>query len=99
MKAYLFLHALLLAGCARATPEPVWIGHLAPLSGPDRRRAEVAVGAMQLMLEEAVEKEQTFAGRRVGVRHVDASDAVKARAEAVRLLTVNRVAALVVGPG
>jgi len=99
MKVYLFLFALLLAGCARAVPEPIWIGHISPLSGSDRRRSEEAVGAMQMMLEEASEKERTIAGRPVGVRHADVADAAQARAEAIRLLTVNRVVALIIGPG
>jgi ABC-type branched-subunit amino acid transport system substrate-binding protein len=89
----------LLAGCSRqAEPEPLWIGHLAPLSGPNRERGEDAVRAMKLRLEQVKADGKTFGGREVAVRHVDAVDKATARAEAVRLLAVNRVLGLLVGP-
>ncbi|MFO0877083.1 MAG: ABC transporter substrate-binding protein [Gemmataceae bacterium] len=91
---------LFLGGCTRVVdPEPIWIGHLAPLSGPDQERGEDARRAMQLMLEEMRGKDRQVHGRTVAIRHVDASGGATARAEAVRLLAVNRVQALLVGPG
>lgn len=88
----------LLAGCSsRTKPEPLWIGHLAPLSGQQRDSGEEAIRAINSVLETAGEDDFKVAGRPVGVRHVDS---VKdARAEATRLLAVNRVSALLVGPG
>ena len=53
---------------------------------------------MQSVLAKAHEEDFTVTGRHVGVRHVDAAKG-DARAEAIRLLAVNRVAALIVGPG
>src|SRR5438045_2221500 len=99
LRVGLLLLAALLAGCSGRSPEEtVWVGHVAPLSGPARDRGEQAVQAIELALEQAEADGFTAGGRPVGVRHVDAAGG-KARAEAVRLLTVNRVAALIVGPG
>jgi ABC-type branched-subunit amino acid transport system substrate-binding protein len=93
------LVVLLAAGCRpKKPPEPVWLGHLAPLGGTNRAQGEDAVQSMQLVLEMAREKDWQVGGRGVGVRHVDASGG-KARAEAVRLLAVNQVAGLILGPG
>jgi hypothetical protein len=96
---FLPLFVLLLAGCASsARPEPLWVGHLAPLSGAAGDEGEQAVAAMNLALEQARADEFSVAGRPLGVRHVDTARGT-GRSEAVRLLGVNRVAALVVGPG
>jgi ABC-type branched-subunit amino acid transport system substrate-binding protein len=89
----------LAVGCSSpAKPDPVWIGHLAPQSGPNRDGGEESIRAMQLVLEQAQADGFKVAGREVGVRHVD-SASENARAEATRLLGVNRVVALIVGPG
>lgn len=100
MRSMLYLvcgFAIFVGGCSRDRPKPlIWLGHLGPLS---EERGEQAMRAMQLALEERQKEEFTVAGRAVGVRHVDASAKGLARAEATRLLTVNRVAALLVGPG
>jgi ABC-type branched-subunit amino acid transport system substrate-binding protein len=104
MKSRCHLAACLLlvlgaAGCGpNKSPEPVWLGHLAPLTGTNRAQGEEAVQAMQHVLEIARERDWQVAGRNLGVRHVDASGG-RSRAEAVRLLAVNRVAGLVLGPG
>ncbi len=93
------LVVLLAAGCGPKKPaEPIWLGHLAPLGGTNRAQGEDTVQSMQLVLEMAREKDWQVGGRSVGVRHVDASGG-KARAEAVRLLAVNQVAGLILGPG
>jgi branched-chain amino acid transport system substrate-binding protein len=94
--------ALLLAaaGCSpRKEPEPVWVGHLAPLSGPDRLEGQHARQGAQLAVEDARAAGQTVAGRPLAIRHVDGrADAEAVRAETVRLLAVNRVKALLAGP-
>jgi ABC-type branched-subunit amino acid transport system substrate-binding protein len=96
---YLFLLGVLLSGCATyPKAEPIWVGHLAPLSGPERDRGEQALVAMNQALAQAREDDFSIAGRPLGVRHVDSAKGT-ARAEAVRLLSVNRVCALVAGPG
>jgi ABC-type branched-subunit amino acid transport system substrate-binding protein len=94
----LLLLTALLAGCSTSSPEPLWVGHLVPLSGPGRDQGEQAVAAMNQALEQARQDDVTISGRPLGIRHVDAAKGT-ARAEAVRLLSVNRAAALVVGPG
>ena len=87
---------LTLVGCAGQTKEePIWVGHI----GPVGKRDESAINGMQQTLADLVEDEITIAGRRIGVRHVEAKDKARARAEASRLLSVNRVACLIVGPG
>lgn len=75
------------------------MGHLVPTSGPDRERGEDAIRAMQLFLEQAREDDWSAHGRTVAVRHADSAGKGQGRTEATRLLAVNRVAALIVGPG
>src|SRR5262249_46941019 len=91
--------ALLLAGCLqKSPPEPIGVGHVAPLSGPARAGGEHARQAILLAVEEANRDEQHVHGRRVVVVHADDRDAPEeAQAEAVRLITVNKVAALLGG--
>ena len=81
--------AALAAGCAsRRDPEPVWVGHVAPLTGPERGRAESARRGIMLAVEEInVNREGKI---HLKIRHADG--ARDARAETVRLLAVNRVA-------
>jgi branched-chain amino acid transport system substrate-binding protein len=87
-------------GCAsRKPPEPIWIGHVAPLTGPDRRAGQQARQGILLAVEEARAADLTVAGRPVAVRHADDRGELEAaRAETVRLLAVNKVAALIAGP-
>jgi hypothetical protein len=87
---------LAIAGCAgQSAEEPIWVGHIGPVGA----RGESAIDGMQQMLADLREDEITVAGRSVGVRHVEAKDKGRARAEASRLLAVNRVVCLIVGPG
>jgi ABC-type branched-subunit amino acid transport system substrate-binding protein len=96
--AYLLI-LLCIVGCAtKKAPEPIWLGHLVPLTGTNRTQGEEAVGAMQTLLQTARENDWQVGGRSVGVRHADASGG-RARGEAVRLLAVNRVVGLIAGPG
>src|SRR5262249_12084879 len=94
------LAALALGGCGpRGEPEPVYVGHLLPLSGPDRARGEQARHGALLAVTEARAAGTTDPGPPLAVRHVDTRGEAKlARAETVRLLTVNKVVALIAGP-
>ena len=86
---------LAIAGCAgRSKEEPIWVGHI----GPAGKRGESAIDGMQQMLADLRENEFAVSGRTLGVRHVEAKDKARSRAEASRLLAVNRVACLIVGP-
>jgi branched-chain amino acid transport system substrate-binding protein len=88
------------AGCGPKTAaEPVWVGHVVPLTGADRAQGERAVHGVRLAVNEARAADLNVAGHRIAVRHADShGSAETARAEAVRLLAVNRVAALLGGP-
>jgi branched-chain amino acid transport system substrate-binding protein len=90
---------LLLAGCTHATPtDPIVIGHLAPLSGPDKVIGEHAQRGIVLAVEEANADGEKVNGRRVEVIHVDDRGAPSAAGdEAVRLIAVNRAVALLGG--
>src|SRR4051794_36107413 len=86
---------LTVAGCAgQAKDEPIWVGHI----GPVGKRIESSINGIQQTLADLRQREVTVGGRVIGVRHVEAKDKARARAEASRLLAVNRVAALIVGP-
>jgi len=74
------------------------IGHLAPLSGPGKRLGQQARQAILLAVKEANEEENRIAGRRVAVLHIDSHGDLDAlQPEAVRLITVNHVVALLGG--
>src|SRR5437867_3968583 len=91
--------ALLLAGCAsRVPPEPIYIGHLAPRSGADKEVGKQAEQGIVLAIEEARDNDDLIAGRPVAVVHADSrGDGKVLEREAVRLATVNKVAALLGG--
>lgn len=99
MRPWLVVLLGLAAGCTPRVAQPVWLGHVAPLSGGEAGRGEEAARAMQLDLEALRAEGWTVAGRTLGVRHGDAADAERSPAVAVRLLAVNRVSGLIVGPG
>jgi branched-chain amino acid transport system substrate-binding protein len=89
-----------IAGCTGPEEQaPVWVGHLSPLSGPRKASGESARRGILLAVEEANRDPQTAgAGRPVRVRHTDTrGDPEAFGAEATRLVTVNRVAALLGG--
>jgi branched-chain amino acid transport system substrate-binding protein len=88
----MWLLALLAIGCSsKPAAEPVWIGQLLSLEGPDR-----AAGARSRQgAELAVTDGPAIAGRSIAVLHVDErGDAATMQAETVRLITVNNAAAL-----
>jgi branched-chain amino acid transport system substrate-binding protein len=85
------------AGCSRRTEEePFLVGHVAPFSGRDRLIGEHTQRGMRLALAEA--NQTPIAGRLVAVVHADSrSDPAVARAELVRLATLNKVLAVLGG--
>src|SRR5262249_48456096 len=87
------------AGCAQKVGnEFIWVGHVAPLNGAEKAIGEHERQGILLAVEEANRDDQRILGRRVAVQHVDdRGDADTAQAEAVRLITVNRVFALLGG--
>jgi branched-chain amino acid transport system substrate-binding protein len=95
----LTLAVLTVAGCSRrAEEEPLLLGHLTSFSGSDRVAGEHARQGIVLALEDANKEDNRIAGRRVAVLHVDSrGDAERAAGEAVRLITVNKVLALLGG--
>jgi branched-chain amino acid transport system substrate-binding protein len=88
----------LLAGCPRRNSgEALIIGHLAPLSGPDKPIGQAERQGILLAVEEAA-KSGGIDGRRVEVRHVDTRGDLSALpSEAVRLVTINRSVGLIGG--
>ncbi len=93
------MSALFLAGCSpRAAPEPVWVGQVAPLSGPNRVAGEHARQGIDLAVDEANADGKGINGHPVQVRHADSrGEPQTAQEQAGRLVTVNRVSALLGG--
>jgi branched-chain amino acid transport system substrate-binding protein len=90
---------LSLGGCGRkASLETVRIGHLAPSAGLDPGAGEHARRGILLAVEEANRDEGAGVGRHVEVLHPECrNDPEAIRAAAVRLVTINKVAALLGG--
>lgn len=90
---------LALPGCfGKAEPQPIIIGHVSTLSGPGSAPGEHAVRGIRLALEELQRDPAKGVGRPVIVRHTDAHGELDAFAsEAVRLVAINRVVALLGG--
>jgi ABC-type branched-subunit amino acid transport system substrate-binding protein len=90
---------LTLAGCSRkSSEEPFWAGHVGPLNGSDRAAGEHFKRGILLALEEVNEGDNRVAGRRLAVLHADSrGDIERARHEAVRLVSLNKLAALLGG--
>jgi branched-chain amino acid transport system substrate-binding protein len=91
---------LLLAGCSNKQPsEPIQVAHLLPLTGAQSKAAEDAEHGMLLAVEEINADDQRISGRTVVVRNIDSHDDPKlVQAEAVRLVTLNKVVAFIAGP-
>ena len=91
---------LLLTGCTSKQPlEPIQIAHLLPLTGADKKAAEEARQGMLLAVEDINADDQRISGRTVLVRNIDSrDDPEQIQAEAVRLVTLNRVAAFISSP-
>ena len=90
---------LVFSGCGPRTElEPLTIGQLIPLSGPKKLTGEHARNGAALAVEVAQRGDRRVLGRKVAVRHVDSrGEADLVQAEAVRLLALNRVIALLGG--
>ena len=95
--AALLALSVLLCGCGpKAEEEPVWVGLVASFSGPDKTAGLQVKQGIGLAVDDAVD--QRVEGRRLAVVTVDdRGSAESVQAEAVRLLSVNRVAALIGG--
>src|SRR5262245_54561178 len=90
---------LLSSACTSSSlPQPIWIGQVTALTGKQRERGQEAIRGIELVLGKAEADEMRIDGRAVGVRHAD-SAGPSGSGEVVRLLTVNHVAALLLGPG
>jgi branched-chain amino acid transport system substrate-binding protein len=99
-RSWSVLLLLLLAGCTAKPPtEPIQVAHLLPLTGPDKKAAEDAQHGMLLAVEDINATEQHISGRTIAVRTIDTHDDTDlVQAEAVRLVTLNKVVAFVAGP-
>jgi branched-chain amino acid transport system substrate-binding protein len=93
---FLCVAGLCLAGCSsRGTSEPIIVGHVAPLSRPEKARGERARHGIDLAVEETNQDEHRIAGRTVLVRHADtAGKDEAAQSQTVRLLTTDKAVAL-----
>lgn len=88
-----------LPGCSGRTDQgPVWLGQVAPASGPERQIGERARQGVLLAVERGREENWSVDGRPLAFRHADASDLEAVRAQTVRLIAVNRVSALLAPP-
>lgn len=89
----------LLVGCTSKGPtDPILIGHVAPLSGPQKSSGEQAKQSIRLVVEEANKEDNRIHSRNVSVLHADdRGEAEMTKDVATRLITVNKVTALVGG--
>lgn len=99
MACILWICLIALVGCERRPAEPIYIGHTAVLSGPERERGLQEVQGIQLAVEEVnADQSQWIGGKRVAVIHADTEgDLEKYGHQAMRLALVNHVAALLGG--
>lgn len=88
-----------LAGCGgESGPPPIYVGQVATLSGPDRFAGEQAMRGIRLAVQEQVKEAEKDKLRPIHVRHTDTRGKLEAfEGEAVRLVAVNRVVALLGG--
>src|SRR5262249_23108413 len=86
-----------LNGCrSNPVPEPVLIGHLAPFSGPGKVTGEHGKQAILLAVEDVNQQDNHILGRRMAILHPSypPEDPEKLQPVAVRLITVDKVVAL-----
>jgi ABC-type branched-subunit amino acid transport system substrate-binding protein len=88
------LLAFVLAGCSsRSATEQILIGHIAPLDKPAGEHAKQGI----VLAVEEVNEGDKVGGQKLTVLHVDThGDGTIAQAEAVRLVTINKVVGLLV---
>src|SRR5688500_4223865 len=86
---------LALTGCSqRGAQDPLWIGHVGPLSGPDRVYGERMKQGMEVALEEV----NADAERKIAIVHADnRGKTERSESEAVRLVSLNRLLAMIGG--
>src|SRR4051812_13990698 len=73
------LSLLLTAGCGeRAAPPPIWLGHVANLSGPEKQAGEAAERGIRLAVEEINKDVEQGLGRPFKVIHSDARGKLEA---------------------
>ena len=89
-----------LVGCgSSSSKDAINLGHLVPLSGPDRERGRQAQQAVQLAVEEINADGKGVLGRPLHVRQIDThGESETAQGETVRLLSLHRCVALITGP-
>lgn len=97
--ALVLVPALVLTGCTpKGTPEPIVLGHLAPLSGPDKAAGEQAVHGIDLAVDEVNREGNRINNRPVNVVHKDIAGGVDAvRAQTVELIKIRQPVALLGG--
>jgi ABC-type branched-subunit amino acid transport system substrate-binding protein len=85
-------------GCGpRGSGTPVWLAHIATLSGPDKQAGESAARGIRLAVKEFNDNEQAL-GHPLKVIHSDTHGKLEAfEAEATRLVAVNRISFLLGG--
>jgi branched-chain amino acid transport system substrate-binding protein len=88
-----------LTGCTpKGSSEPIVLGHLAPLSGPDKLLGDQAQHGIELAVDEVNRPENRINGQPVNVVHADTAGSAEAiQAQTVRLVTTGRVVALLGG--
>lgn len=88
-----------LSGCgSQSGPPPIYVGQVATLSGPDRHAGEQAARGIRLAVQEQTALAEKDKLRPIHVRHTDTRGKLEAfEGEAIRLVTVNRVVALLGG--
>jgi ABC-type branched-subunit amino acid transport system substrate-binding protein len=92
--------ALASAGCGnQANPAPLFLGHVATLSGADGHAGKQAERGMKLALADlGAQASESFGARPIVIRHVDAAGTLDAvEAAAARLVSVNRAVGLLGG--
>jgi branched-chain amino acid transport system substrate-binding protein len=93
------LPILTVAGCSRrSSEEPLLAGDVSPLSGADRTAGEHFQRGILLALAEINDEDDRIAGRTLAVLHADSRSQIEqARHEAVRLVSLNKLNALLGG--
>jgi ABC-type branched-subunit amino acid transport system substrate-binding protein len=90
--------SLLTTGCTtQLPPPPIILGHVAILNGPDAQAGDAAARGIRLAVEEIDKDVDKSVGRQFVVIHSRARGLEDFEAEAVRLVTINRVKFLLGG--
>jgi branched-chain amino acid transport system substrate-binding protein len=92
--------ALVLSGCTGGqSKEPINLAYLFPQTGPDREQGRQAQQAVLLAVEETNQDDKGVLGRSLAVHNFDTrGDLETANGETVRVLSLQRIAAVIAGP-